>query len=68
MNRDTPQRRSDGSPLPSATRLSESVLPIRLRPKFLIIIEGYSRLAVHLLYLSSLKSVLLPPAFSEPVD
>ena len=40
-------RRLDGSPFPSATCPRESILPIRLRPDFFVVFEGYAGGAVH---------------------
>lgn len=41
------KRRFDPSPLPSATCPRESVLPIRLRPDFSVVFEGYAGGAEH---------------------
>jgi hypothetical protein len=41
------QRRLDGSPVPSASCPCKSVLPIRLRPDFLVVLEGYAGGAEH---------------------
>jgi hypothetical protein len=43
----TSQRRFDGSRVPSATFPRESVLPIRLRPDFFFVFEGYAGGAEH---------------------
>ncbi len=43
----TPQRRFDRSRVPSATCPHESILPIRLRPDFLVVFEGYAGWAEH---------------------
>ena len=40
-------RRLDARPIPSATCPSESVLPIRLRPEFSVVFEGYAGGAEH---------------------
>ena len=41
------QRRLDIKPIPSATCPRESVLPIRLRPDFSVVFEGYGGGAEH---------------------
>ena len=41
------KRRLDYRPIPSATCPRESVLPIRLRPDFLVVFEGYAGGAEH---------------------
>ena len=41
------KRRLDRSPVPSATCLSEPVLPIQLRPDFLVVFKGYARSPFH---------------------
>ena len=41
------QRRFDPSPVPSATCPRETVLPILLRPDFLIVFKGYAGAAKH---------------------
>jgi len=41
------KRRFDGRPIPSATCPRESVLPIRLRPDFSVVFEGYAGGAEH---------------------
>jgi hypothetical protein len=41
------KRRLDGRPIPSATCPRESVLPIRLRPDFCVVFEGYAGEAEH---------------------
>ncbi len=41
------KRRFDVRPIPSATCPRESVLPIRLRPDFSVVFEGYAGKAEH---------------------
>ena len=41
------KRRLDFRPVPSATCLCESVLPIRPRPDFFVVFEGYAGEAEH---------------------
>ena len=46
-NRRAGNRTVGSNPTPSATCLSESVLPIRLRPEFPVVFEGYAGWAEH---------------------
>jgi hypothetical protein len=58
----------DIRPTPSATCPRESVLPIRLRPDFSVVFEGYAGGAEHLLAPDSPGIALSGPEFSAPVD
>jgi hypothetical protein len=56
------------NPTPSATCPRESVLPIRLRPDFFVVFEGYAGEAEHWPLCKRPKSGLSGPIFSGPHD
>src|SRR5690554_2952833 len=67
-NRCTGNRTVGSNPTLSAICPRESVLPIRLRPDFLVVLEGYAGGALHLARRVAAKIGLSGPIFSEPVD
>jgi hypothetical protein len=62
------KRRLDLRPVPSATCPRESVLPIRLRPDFLVVFEGYAGGAEHWPWRRWPVSGLCGRIFSGPDD
>lgn len=63
-----PQRTFDSRPIPSATCPRESGLPIRLRPDFSIVFEGYAGEAEHCPGARWSGGGLSGPIFSGPHD